>query len=129
VSNERFKAIDWAKRLLGIPLPASVVNGQILSDRGSQDISLSKRLGTLSSLGEIMRAMIKAASGMVNIIQYDFEWRDLPLNKDTQIFLTTTRNAFDTSLCKLILSAQVSKFAELLTLTKFEGLEELEFHF
>lgn len=83
----------------------------------------------MSSPGEIIRAMVTVIGGMVNVIAYDFEWRDLPLNNDTQIFLITTRTAFDTSLTKLVLSARISKLAEILVIMDFKRLEELEFNF
>lgn len=97
--------------------------------RKPHDISLEKRLGAMSSPGEIIRAMVTAIGGMVNVIAYGFEWRDLPLNKDTQIFLTAARAAFDTSLTKLVLSARISKLAEILVIMDFKRLEELEFNF
>ena len=79
---------------------------------------------------EIMKAMIKAVTGMVNVMEYNFEWRDLPLNKDTSKFLSSARKAFGGSLRKLVLRAEILKFQEILAITDFEEhLDELDFHF
>jgi len=91
-----------------------------------------RRYGDLKdalSSKEIIRFMIKAVNGMTNVTEFNFEWRDLPLNKDTRILLTSTRTAFDTSLRKLVLRAQVGKFQELLAITNFDNVRELDFHF
>ena len=73
--------------------------------------------------------MNTAIRGMSQLIELQFEWRDLPLTKDTQVFLTETRSAFDKNLRKLVLHAQIPKFKELLLITNFACLEELDFHF
>ncbi|KAF8804046.1 hypothetical protein BYT27DRAFT_7107977 [Phlegmacium glaucopus] len=78
---------------------------------------------------KIIHFMIKAVSGMTNVTELNFEWRDLPINKDTRIFLTSTRTTFDTSLRNLVLRAQVCKFKELLAITNFDNVDELDFHF
>jgi len=77
----------------------------------------------------IIQSMISAVRGMSSATELHFEWRDLPLNKDTRIFLTSTRTAFDKSLRKLALQAQISKFKELLAITNFAYIDELDFHF
>ena len=83
----------------------------------------------VSSKG-IMKAMIKAVTGMVNVTEYNFEWRDLPLNENTSKFLSSARKAFGGSLRKLVLRAEILKFQEILAITDFEEhLEELDFHF
>ncbi|KAF9467581.1 hypothetical protein BDZ94DRAFT_1318558 [Collybia nuda] len=125
-SKKKFEPIVWVKTLLNLNIPDAVPDPPI---RNSPSILLEHRLGTMFSPGEIMRAMIKAISGMVNVMEYDFEWRDLPMNEDTQIFLMAARNTFATGLCKLVLSAQISKLVQLLTMTDFERLEEIEFSF
>ena len=78
---------------------------------------------------EIICSMIKAVNGMTNVTEFHFEWRDLPLNKDTCIFLASARTAFDSTLRKLDLRAQVCKFKQLLAITSFDHLCELNFHF
>ncbi|KDR72899.1 hypothetical protein GALMADRAFT_142611 [Galerina marginata CBS 339.88] len=78
---------------------------------------------------EIIDSLITAVKGMTNVIELNFEWRDLPLNKDTRVFLTSTRTSFDKSLRKLVLRAQIPKFKELLAITNFDNIDELEFHF
>ncbi|PPQ77839.1 hypothetical protein CVT25_015333 [Psilocybe cyanescens] len=74
-------------------------------------------------------SMIKAVEGMTNVVELNFEWRDLPLNKDTLMFLISTKRAFDNSLRKLTLRAPISKFRALLRNTNFGNIEELDFHF
>ncbi|CAA7266759.1 unnamed protein product [Cyclocybe aegerita] len=88
----------------------------------------SEPLPHLSS-EEIIRLLINAVQGMKNVTELHFEWRDLPLNKDTRIFLTSTRKAFSSCLRKLVLQAQISKFKELLARADYENLDELDFHF
>lgn len=78
---------------------------------------------------EIICSMIQAVNGMTNVTEFHFEWRDLPLNKDTFLFLASARTAFDTTLRKLVLRAQVCKFKQLLAFTSFDHLCELDFHF
>jgi hypothetical protein len=73
--------------------------------------------------------MITAIRGMSQLIELQFEWRDLPLTKDTRLFLTETRRGFDRNLRKLVLQAQILKFKELLLITNFGCLQELDFHF
>lgn len=81
------------------------------------------------SLKEIINSLVTAVNGMTNVTVFNFEWRDLPLNKDTRIFLTSARTAFSSSLRKLVLRAQISKFKELLAITNFDNIDELDFHF
>lgn len=81
------------------------------------------------SLKEIINSLITAVNGMTNVTVFDFEWRDLPLNKETRIFLVSARTAFASSLRKLVLRAQISKFKELLAITNFDNIDELDFHF
>jgi hypothetical protein len=77
----------------------------------------------------LVKMLVQAVSGMTNVTEFNFEWRDLPLNKHTAIFLTSTRTAFDTSLRKLVLRAQIPKFKELLAITNFDNIDELDLHF
>ncbi|PPQ77806.1 hypothetical protein CVT25_015300 [Psilocybe cyanescens] len=81
------------------------------------------------SFETMMKSMIQAVAGMTNVVEFNFEWRDLPLNKDTLIFLTSTRTAFGNSLRKLTLRAPITKFRTLLPNTNFDNIEELDFHF
>jgi hypothetical protein len=76
---------------------------------------------------DIIHSMIKAINGMTNVTELYFEC--LPLNKDTCIFLTSARTAFDTNLRKLVLRGQVCKFKQLLAISNFNHVRELEFHF
>ncbi|KAF8151777.1 hypothetical protein B0H34DRAFT_728965 [Crassisporium funariophilum] len=78
---------------------------------------------------DIVTSMVKAVDCMISVTEFNFEWRDLPLNKDTQIFLTSTRRAFASSLRKLVLRAQISKFKEVLAIADFDNIDELDFHF
>ncbi|KAF8909640.1 hypothetical protein CPB84DRAFT_1724119 [Gymnopilus junonius] len=78
---------------------------------------------------EIIQSLITAVQGMINVTKFSFEWTDLPLNNETRIFLTSPRKTFATSLRKLVLRAQISKFKELLAITDFDNLDELNFHF
>ena len=92
----------------------------------------SFKAGVLSaglSSPEIVRMLINAVNGMSNVVALDFEWRDLPLNAYTVIFLKSTRTAFHSSLRKLVLKAQICKFTELLAITDFENIDELDFSF
>ncbi|KJA15923.1 hypothetical protein HYPSUDRAFT_148522 [Hypholoma sublateritium FD-334 SS-4] len=82
----------------------------------------------LSSL-EIVRMLVIAVNGMANATVLDFEWRDLPLNAYTVVFLKSTRTAFQSSLRRLVLKAQICKFKELLAITDFENIDELDFSF
>ncbi|KAF8876062.1 hypothetical protein BD779DRAFT_1561428 [Infundibulicybe gibba] len=72
----------------------------------------------------ILDAMANATQLMINLSEYDFEWRDLPLNPHTQAFLTSARSGFGAGLQKLVLCAQISKFQQLLALTDFRELHE-----
>ena len=65
---------------------------------------------------------------MINVTEFHLEW-DLPLNKDTWTFLESARMAFDTNLRKLVLRAQVCNFKQLLAITSFDHVCELDFHF
>lgn len=78
---------------------------------------------------QILDDMNTAIRGMSQLIELQFEWRDLPLTKDTRVFLAETRSAFDKNLRKFVLQAQILKFKELLLITNFACLQELDFHF
>ena len=98
----------------------------------TRNLNLGRTYGDLTdslSSKDIIHSMIKAINGMTNVAELYFEWRDLPLNKDTCIFLTSARTAFDTSLRKLVLRGQVCKFKQLLAISNFNHVHELEFHF
>ncbi|KAF8966131.1 hypothetical protein BDZ97DRAFT_1809696 [Flammula alnicola] len=125
------KAKGWMKSSLNSIL-AKLQPKPLLKHRPPRGLETKHSIGKLTrglSSKEIVKSLINAVSGMKNVTQLNFEWRDLPLNKDTQIFLTSTRMAFDTSLRKLVLRAQISKFKELLAITNFDNLDELDFHF
>lgn len=73
--------------------------------------------------------MINAVKCMSGVVEYHFEWRDLPLNKHTQMFLTSARTSFQSSLRKLTLRAQIVMFQQILDVTDFEYLDQLDLHF
>ncbi|KAF9530717.1 hypothetical protein CPB83DRAFT_850185 [Crepidotus variabilis] len=77
----------------------------------------------------ILSLMAVAIEGMANATVLDFEWRDLPLNKDTSVFLTATRKTFGPSLRRLALQAPIIMFKELLAIADFPHLDELAFYF
>uniref|UniRef100_A0A8H7XRK2 Uncharacterized protein n=1 Tax=Psilocybe cubensis TaxID=181762 RepID=A0A8H7XRK2_PSICU len=77
----------------------------------------------------VIRSMIQAIAGMTNVVEFNFEWRDLPVNRDTLMFLILTRTAFDRSLRKLNLRAPIAKFKELLPNANFDNIEDLTLHF
>ncbi|KAH9475251.1 hypothetical protein JR316_0012362 [Psilocybe cubensis] len=81
------------------------------------------------SFESTINPMVNAVAGMSNVMEFNFEWRDLPMNKNTLIFLTSARTSFDNSLRKLVLRAPISKFKDLLANTNFNNIEELDFHF
>ncbi len=72
--------------------------------------------------------MVNALSHMNNLTSYSFEWRDLPLTRDSEVFLVTTQSSAR-RLRKLVLHAQLPNFNHLLNFVDFEFLEELKFHF
>jgi len=78
---------------------------------------------------DIMGSLINAVNGMTNVVELHFEWRDLPLTTDTRTLLSSTRTAFNKSLRKLVLGAQILKFKEVLAIHNFDNIDELEFHF
>lgn len=73
--------------------------------------------------------LINAVQWMVNVTVFDFEWRDLSLNPQTVPFFTSMQTAFDSSLRKLVLKAQISKFKELLALANFRNIDQLDLTF
>ncbi|KAF9039283.1 hypothetical protein BJ165DRAFT_1407487 [Panaeolus papilionaceus] len=87
-----------------------------------------KLADTISSK-DIIRSMIIAVQNMSKVTTLHFEWRDLPLNKDTMTFLFSTREAFDKSLRSLVLRAEFPKFKEILAITNFENIFEVDFTF
>ncbi|KAF7361492.1 hypothetical protein MSAN_01182600 [Mycena sanguinolenta] len=82
--------------------------------------------GKSSSAGDILESMTQAVRLMTHVTEYSFEWRDLSPTPETLRFLSAGRAAFGVSLRKLVLHAQLSNFAALLTTVDFENLEELE---
>ena len=47
---------------------------------------------------EIINSLITAVNhGMTNVTVFNFDWRDLPLNKETRVFLTSTWTVFNAS--------------------------------
>ncbi|KAJ7577839.1 hypothetical protein C8J56DRAFT_798201 [Mycena floridula] len=77
----------------------------------------------------VIEAMIAAVHAMTNVTDYSFEWRDLPMTPETQLFLTSVRQSFGVSLRKLDLHAQISNFEQLLSIVDFHGLEDVRLHF
>ncbi|KAF9483713.1 hypothetical protein BDN70DRAFT_279938 [Pholiota conissans] len=78
---------------------------------------------------KLIKLLVQAVGGMKNVTQFNFEWRDLPVNKLTSLFLTSARSAFDSSLRKLILRAQIPYFKEVLAITNFDNITKLEVQF
>ncbi|KAF8659290.1 hypothetical protein AX16_001864 [Volvariella volvacea WC 439] len=87
--------------------------------------STSAKLTPQSSPRYILNAMTKAVQGMTRLVEYEFEWRDLPMDANTIIYLSTAKQAFGQNLHKLVLHAQVSRLQQFLTITDFQNLEEL----
>ena len=75
-----------------------------------------------------IRFMISAIRGMTNVVEFQFEWTDIPLTDDTKALLTSI-TTFGANLRKLILHAHVLNFRDLQTITTFIFVEELELHF
>ncbi|KAG5721557.1 hypothetical protein E4T56_gene13081 [Termitomyces sp. T112] len=84
---------------------------------------------TYPSTNELMNSMIKAIKGMTNVVECEFQWRDMPVNADTLSFLSSARASFNSKLSKLILRTRVSRFGQILTFADFPHLTELELHF
>ncbi|KAG6849117.1 hypothetical protein H0H93_011178 [Arthromyces matolae] len=78
---------------------------------------------------ELINSMTKAVEGMTNVTEYEFQWRDMPVNPGTLSFLSSLRAAFQANLRKLVLHTRISKFNQLLSFSNFHWLEELELHF
>ncbi|RDB22058.1 hypothetical protein Hypma_010948 [Hypsizygus marmoreus] len=120
-TSVRFSFMQPTRKLLHL--------AQHSPDIRSSSLSAAQRIGKLASPRVTMGAMVKAINQMVNVTEYTFHWSDLDLTKETEIFLTSARSAFHSSLSKLELHAQIPKFEPLLSASNFVGLEELEFHF
>jgi hypothetical protein len=95
--------------------------------------STSDRLEhTLSSSSSVVDLMLKAFRRMVNLTEYELEWRDLPVTQDTRAFLYGIPHSNHLSgLRKLVLHGQLVKLHQLLPscMYKFSSLQELELHF
>lgn len=78
---------------------------------------------------DILNGITAAFSLMVNVKEFVVEWRDLPLSHDAKALLTSSRTAFNSSLCKLVLHASISRLGIILTIMKFDSLQELEIQF
>jgi hypothetical protein len=78
--------------------------------------------------GQILLLMAQAISRMTNLTCYYFEWRDLPLTEDSQLFLRTVQNSAN-NLRKLELHAQIANFKYLVSYVYFKNLEDISFHF
>jgi len=63
------------------------------------------------------------------VMEFQFEWTDLPLTDDTKTFLTSIGTAFGSNLRKLTLHAHVLNFRDLQVITPSTPVEELELHF
>lgn len=77
---------------------------------------------------QILSLMKKALRQMSNLTCYSFEWGDLLINKNSQLFLKTIQESAR-GLRKLVLHAQIANYEYLLKYAKFDGLEEIWFHF
>jgi cell division protein ZapA (FtsZ GTPase activity inhibitor) len=73
--------------------------------------------------------MISAIRGMTNVMEFQFEWTDLPLTEDTKTLLSSIATAFGANLRKLTLHAHVLNFRDLQIITASILVEELELHF
>ena len=74
--------------------------------------------------------MVAAFQGMTNLIEYDFEWRDLPLNPATRSFIPSN-SATLLSLQKLVLHAQLPQFKDIFSqfMLKLPNLQDLDLYF
>ncbi|KAF9483712.1 hypothetical protein BDN70DRAFT_873566 [Pholiota conissans] len=88
-----------------------------------------RKLMQVSSPKAVVKMLVQAVGGMKNVTQLTFEWRDLPVNEHTSSLLTAARSAFDTSLRKLVLRAEIPKFKELLAITNSNSIMDLAVHF
>lgn len=117
------KIIGNNRKTFETPEPQAMLKHQVmLQNRHRQDVRDT-------SCTKVISSMITAVEKMRNVVQLNFEWRDLPVNPDTRRFLTSTRTSLDESLRKLTLRAQLSNFKELLAIANFGNLDELNFHF
>ena len=73
--------------------------------------------------------MVKAVQFMKNVVVLEFEWRDLPLTSQSRLLLQVIGANFSTTLRKLVLRARISNFAEFLTISDFNNVDEIDFHF
>ncbi|KAG6833328.1 hypothetical protein H0H87_008504 [Tephrocybe sp. NHM501043] len=83
----------------------------------------------LPSPHELVLSMIGAVKGMINVTEYEFRWRDMPVLPETLSFLYATRSAFHSNLSKLAIHCRISMFGQILSFTDFCGLSELELYF
>ncbi|KAG6852849.1 hypothetical protein C0991_008594 [Blastosporella zonata] len=84
---------------------------------------------TSISSNELVRSMIKAVKCMTNVTEYEFQWRDMPVNPETLSLLSSTRAAFHSNLTKLVIRCRISLFNKIMSFTDFRDLTELELHF
>ncbi|TFK38395.1 hypothetical protein BDQ12DRAFT_605859 [Crucibulum laeve] len=136
----KYKVATWTSFLCNfLNPPAKHISPNLLGDAlstqnaGRYYRSLKNTLEaqnpSIPSSHVIIRSMVNAITGMAGVTEYHFEWRDLPLNNDTRMFLTLSVTVFRINLHSLVLSAQISKFEHLLKNTSFPYLEELNLHF
>ncbi|KAG6824122.1 hypothetical protein H0H92_007946 [Tricholoma furcatifolium] len=52
---------------------------------------------------DIVNSMVKAVKGMTEVTEYEFEWRDMPINPRTLSFLSSAHAAFYANLSKLVI--------------------------
>ncbi|EAU81700.2 hypothetical protein CC1G_02716 [Coprinopsis cinerea okayama7 len=122
------------KRLLQFirrrPAPSSSSTLESSEVQFAKSFSKNKLVnGSGSSYKPIITAMRTAIGHMTSVTTYTFELRDLPLTKDTELFLVAARLSFGSTLRKLVLHTAISKFDSVLQHTGFEFLDELELHF
>ncbi|KAG6809096.1 hypothetical protein H0H92_001634 [Tricholoma furcatifolium] len=95
----------------------------------SSSIAVSKRLGKFSSSKEIIDAMVHAISLMVNVTEFKFNWDDLTINSATRRLLSSTGQAFSSSLGTLILHGRISQLSYSIPFANFYQLDKLILRF
>jgi hypothetical protein len=73
--------------------------------------------------------MLKAIKLMVNVTEYHFEWRDLPLTPDTHTLIRTIGSTFTSCLSTLVFHARIRNYEHFLSSVNLEYLHTIDFHF
>jgi hypothetical protein len=77
----------------------------------------------------ILASMTQVMGLMVNVKDFVIEWRGLPLTSSAQSLISSTSEAFRSSLCKLTLSGHLTRLATIVSLIGNITLEELDLQF